>query len=269
MANEAKKIIQELKHNFGWPFDCLRYGYNSDNRFISLDGRESWSPSLEVQQKIKNSLKKLETARKATEILAKIPWVKGVFVTGSVASLNAQFDDDIDFWLIVSPRRIWLTRALDWLIFTLRGKRRLAIHGVDQHKVADRFCFNFYTTTAALTLRKQNVSYAMQFVDAIPLWLESEVLYKELLQSNRWVEQYFPEWYKKYDAVYREISGDFNTQTFFVLDIFEYIAGVLMLLKSRHKLVLSPKNIFAEQFTTWGTERILSDYDEKTITERS
>lgn len=133
-----------------------------------------------------------------------------IFITGSVASLNANEDDDIDIWLIVEPKRIWLTRALDFFLYTARGKRRLSSDGVESKKVKDKFCFNYYSTTESLELPEKSISFAMQFVDAIPVYIRDQAMYQQLLEKNAWISNFFPSWYAIASKNTYEISLDVN-----------------------------------------------------------
>lgn len=49
----------------------------------------------------------------------------------------------------------------------------------------------------------------------------------------------------------------------------EYIAGFLMILKAEKRITFKKEEIYRKMFTTWGTPRILSRYDQETFTEGS
>lgn len=263
------EILQEVKQSFGWPVDCWRYMRIEFPRYI---GKESSSNVLEesLQKKVRYSLAKINAARKVLKLLTYIPWVRMLFVTGSVASLNAESQDDIDVWIIVNPRRIWLTRAIDFFLYTLIGKRRLARDGVEEARVNDKLCFNFYSTVDSLHLKKETASYAMQFVDAIPLYIKDIGEYRLLLEQNQWIEKYFPTWYARNVEVTKNTTMSALSKKRSVFDVFfdflDYCAGVLMIAKAERQLTFSPAKVFRSEFTTWGTPRILSRYDDETFT---
>ncbi|MFZ6021991.1 MAG: hypothetical protein ACOYT9_00795 [Patescibacteria group bacterium] len=261
------EILQEVKHSFGWPVDCWRYTRIEYPRYI---GNESSTNELDesLQKKVRYSLAKIDAARKVLKWLTYLPWVRMLFITGSVASLNAEPQDDIDVWIIVNPRRIWLTRAIDFFLYTLIGKRRLARDGVEESRVNDKLCFNFYSTLDSLHLKKETASYAMQFVDAIPLYIKDIGEYRLLLEQNQWIEKYFPTWYTRNLEVIKNATSASHKKS--VWDVFfdalDYIAGVLMIAKAERQLTFSPAKVFRSEFTTWGTPRILSRYDDETFT---
>lgn len=269
MTNEVK-ILHEIKTQFGWPVDMYRYGIDSPKRYF--DGiTYADELSIDLQARVKLSLEKIEEGRKLITTLTRIPWVEMIFITGSVASLNAIDTDDIDIWMVVQPKRIWLTRALDFFIYTLQGKRRLSSDGVTAHRVKDKLCFNMYTTVGSEKLSQESVSYAIQFVDAIPLFVKDSNVYSHLIQKNFWIKKIFPTWYKNMADMFPppvEIARKKSIVEMF-LDLLEYISGVAMIAKAEKRLTLNTREIFRPMFTTWGTPRILSKYDQETITESS
>jgi len=272
MNSEFLRLL-DVKQQFQWPVDVFRYGLLGTSRYLGENGKVV-ELSEEVKQRVRFSLRKTKIAQKLLVYLAYFSWVEMIFITGSVASLNAREQDDIDVWVIVKPRRIWITRAFDFFIFTLMGKRRLSIDGVETHRVNDKLCFNFYSVTTALKLPEQSISYAIQFVDALPVFVRDFRLYAKLLSENRWVDQYFPSWYRKTAESFTSIAPSVaGPRSFWPVDRFwdivDYIAGVLMIAKAEKKVVLSPKKVFRPLFTTWGTPRILSTYDHETFAKSS
>lgn len=265
------EILQDVKQTFGWPVDTFRYGFMGDKRFWNGTTYIAELPE-DAKEKTQESLKKIAVAVQELRFLEKIPWVRMIFLTGSVASLNARKHDDIDVWLVVDDRRIWLTRAIDFFIYFLRGKRRLSVDGVVANRVSDKFCFNFYSTMSALKLPRQSISYGMQFVDAIPIFIRNLSEYVALLERNEWIKDYFPHWYQRMVTDCRVESFQ-KTQNVskrnLLLDALEYLAGVLMLLKAEKSLWIKPRHVFRSRFTTWGTHRILSRYDQEIIAEGS
>lgn len=268
--NRELEILQEIKNAFGWPVDTFRYGLMGKERYLYIHEQSNELPD-DVKKRVRFSLQKVKIAENKLRILSKIPWVQMIFLTGSVGSLNAKNEDDIDVWLVVEPKRIWCTRTLDFLLFAFSGRRRLSTDGVVAARVQDKFCFNFYSTTDALELSRHSISYAMQFVDALPVYIRSIGIYKKLLSENAWVTDFFPHWF---ELKLREL-GDSKLEALpikrgigeAILDGIEYLAGLLMLLKSEKRLTFSPRAIFRTRFTTWGTPRILSRYDKETLTE--
>jgi predicted nucleotidyltransferase len=267
-----KELLLDIKKQFDWPVDLERYQIQGkEGRY--WDGNSYFNElPTHIQKRVHDSRIKIEYAKKQLLPLTRLPWVRMILLTGSVASLNAKERDDIDVWLIVDDRRIWLTRTLDYLLYTFKGVRRLASHGVDVCKIDNKFCFNMYTTPNGSAFKHSTTSYAMQFIDAIPLYEKSEGEYFRLIQKNNWVSLFFPTWVQATlkSVAQSKIAMTEKKRSFLdpITDLFEYVAGFFMQLKMYKKLRFAKADIFVEQFTTWGSARILSSY-EKTKSERS
>ena len=72
----------------------------------------------------KYSQQKFKIAKKTANILQIIPFIKAISITGALAMNNSQEDDDIDFLIITSKNRLWLTRLFIIIFLEILGKRR-------------------------------------------------------------------------------------------------------------------------------------------------
>jgi len=273
VMNREIIVLQEIKHSFGWPIDAFRYGIPSEQRYIYDSSSANVLP-VAIQERVRFSLRKAKIAQRLLNFLTYLPWVQMVFLTGSVAALNAKKDDDIDVWIIVDPKRIWLTRALDFFVYIFLGKRRLSFDGVESDRVKDKLCFNFYSTIEAYELQEQTISNAIQFVDALPMYIRDVAEYRSFLAANAWVKQIFPSWYQQVSNWFKEgdaVNSKWAKFILFewILDATDYVAGVLMLLKAEKRLCVLPSQVYRKIFTTWGTPRILSKYDQETFSKSS
>src|SRR3989338_9502543 len=82
------------------------YGFSPEGQNLALRLRKS-----------KYSLKKINFARKISSLLFIIPGVKIVAVTGNLAMLSADENDDIDLLVVTGKNRIWLIRFLCVVLF--------------------------------------------------------------------------------------------------------------------------------------------------------
>lgn len=143
------------------------------------------------------SEQKIQTAQtQVVPLVKKIPWIKGVFITGSVAATNALPQDDIDFMIITASGRLWLSRAALFVLTWRRGVRRpwQATHSGDS--VQNTWCFNLWLTTSTLTLPgpKQSVYSAYEVLQAKMIWGDSD-LPARWLDANQWVGRFLPSWW--------------------------------------------------------------------------
>jgi len=81
---------------------------------------------------------------------SKIPFVKAVVLTGSVAAGAVRSKDDIDFLIITQANRLWISRPLIVLYGWMKGKRR-SWHTEEPNS----WCFNFWLEETHLALPKK------------------------------------------------------------------------------------------------------------------
>jgi hypothetical protein len=246
--NKEIEQIAIYKSKFKWPLDTVRYALPAgDSRYLRI--AEDLLPPEEIKQRIRESLTKLKVAKASVDFWRNISWVEMVFVTGSTASLNALADHDIDLWIIVKPNRIWLTRFFEWIHFNKLGSRR----NRSSKEVKNLFCINYYKTTDDLKIRTESMAYAMQFVDAVPIFIRNYNLYAKLLSLNSWIEQFFPSWYTNISAQVNKVDANSNAErnsNSMFWDFLNFILGFLQQLKIKRRF---PKirEIFTNEFTTW------------------
>lgn len=134
----------------------------------------------------KFSLEKIEKARLMAQKLTKIKWFKMVAVTGSVAMMSANKDDDIDILVITENNRLWLARAI--------GMFWLKVVGIDFRRagekvVADKFCFNMWLDQQNLEIisQKRSVGAALDLIN-MKVVTGDKTIFEKLLRKNDWIE---------------------------------------------------------------------------------
>jgi hypothetical protein len=154
--------------------------------FFFLPGREELVALRAKREGISQA--KFEKAVNYAKLLHLIPWVRGVFVTGTLAMGNAEEEGDLDLLVIARERRIWLTRLMTTFLLDLLGIR-IKI----PHKVKDRVDPNMFLSESALLVpsNEQNLYTAHEVVQAVPIW-EVAPIHQEFLAMNRWVREFFP-----------------------------------------------------------------------------
>lgn len=114
-------------------------------------------------------------------LMAGLPYVRGVSVTGALAVGSVEAGADLDYLVVTEPDRLWLCRALVILLV-----RWAAIHG-------DEVCPNYFLTRRALQFDRPNFYSAHEFLRMAPLagW----GVYREMLAANRWAQYFLPNAY--------------------------------------------------------------------------
>ena len=79
----------------------------------------------------------LPKARRMARFIGQFPFVRGVFVSGSLSKHCMRPESDVDFFIITEPGRLWLARTL-LVVFK-------KIFLLNSHKY---FCVNYFVDTA-------------------------------------------------------------------------------------------------------------------------
>lgn len=111
-------------------------------------------------------------------MIAALPFVRMVAVTGSLAMNNADEGKDIDYMIVTAPRHLWTCRALSLLI-----ARIAKLEGV-------HLCPNYLVTTNALELKEHSLYVAHEVAQMIPL--SGVETYAEMCRLNCWFHEYLP-----------------------------------------------------------------------------
>lgn len=119
--------------------------------------------------------------RARARLIGGFPFVRGVALSGSASKDVLKPGDDIDFFVITAPERLWLCRTLLMLfkkVFLLNSHRF--------------FCVNYLVSEDRMELPDQNVFTAMEIAWMRPLW--GARWYEPFLAANRWTDEYLPNW---------------------------------------------------------------------------
>lgn len=111
-------------------------------------------------------------------LMAQLPFVRMVAVTGSLAMGNVQKEADIDYLLVAADDHLWVCRAFVIALVRLAARRRLEL------------CPNYFITERALHFTEQNLYTAHELVQMVPLY--GLAIYRQMRRLNRWTEDFLP-----------------------------------------------------------------------------
>lgn len=205
----------------------------SNENYYFLKGRGKIVDLRKKKEKL--SQKKLKTARLIGRLLKLIPTIKLAGITGSLAMNNSEEDDDIDFLIIASKNRLWLTRLLVLLLLEATGKRRKT----GDTNVKDKICPNIFLDEKNLALPKKerNLFTAHEICQMKVLW-DRDNTYKRFIWENRWVKKFLPNAVKINSKFQIQNSKfHFKIKNFF-LDILEKFAFKAQLFYMKPKMTI-------------------------------
>ncbi|HEY6398194.1 MAG TPA: hypothetical protein VIX82_12140 [Solirubrobacteraceae bacterium] len=122
------------------------------------------------------------SAVRSCRVLASLPWVRLVAVSGSLAVGAAEDDADVDLFIVTVDGRVWLARALTIALgkAAARARRRQDIW----------LCPNYLLTATALELPERDVFTAHELAQLVPLF--GPDAYRALLTANPWYRDFLP-----------------------------------------------------------------------------
>lgn len=164
---------------------------NYQHDYITLATHQIKSSKLE--SKIKSSQLKIAQAQPLVRWLKRLPWVKAVAVTGSVAVDNAGVNDDLDFLIVTGQQRLWLVRPVVLFLAIIFGKRR----DVRGNHRDNSWCFNLFLeeTTLKMEPDQHNIYTAYEVLQAKFIYDRAGVEARWLAE-NAWVQPVLPNFYR-------------------------------------------------------------------------
>jgi hypothetical protein len=111
-------------------------------------------------------------------LIARLPFVRMVAVTGALAMNNVDDGADIDYLIVTSSGRLWLCRGLVVALVKWASLRGITL------------CPNYLLSERALVFPDQSLYAAHELTQMVPL--HGQALYQRMLYVNRWTEQFLP-----------------------------------------------------------------------------
>jgi len=144
--------------------------------FYTLANREAIVTTRQQRQRLSGRF--WPRARRYGRMIASLPFVKMVAVTGELAMDNVRDHSDIDYFIVTEHRRLWLCR-----LFVL-GVVHLAA------RFGDTVCPNYLLSERTLALGERDLYSAHEVVQMIPL--SGLDTYARFRQRNQWVYDFLP-----------------------------------------------------------------------------
>ncbi|HTR82225.1 MAG TPA: nucleotidyltransferase domain-containing protein [Bacteroidota bacterium] len=113
--------------------------------------------------------------------LRQVPFVRAVFVTGSLSKNVAGPSSDVDFMIVTAKNRLWVSKMI------LTAIRRTILFGSTKY-----FCCNLFVTEDGFMFFEQNIFNAIEIATTQVLW--NEAAHRKFQSANSWIERFLPNW---------------------------------------------------------------------------
>jgi predicted nucleotidyltransferase len=167
VLSESELLQEKISQKFGFYFLCGRE---------DIVEKRLWRKKLADQ--------KWKKLRRVFKILIIVPFVRGIFVSGSLALENSKDDSDVDIIVVAKYGRIWTVRTLMTALTFILGVRRYG------KKTKDRICLNHYITDKSLQIPFESIYNAESYVHLVNVYAEDESIFRKFQLQNDWLRKY-------------------------------------------------------------------------------
>lgn len=145
------------------------------------------------KRKEKISQKKISKINFYLKLLSIFPQIKLVGLSGSLAMMNANKNDDIDLFIITARNRLFTGRFIAILLAQLLGIRRLPITNYRLRITRDKVCLNLFFDEKSLLVPSYKATpyVAHEILQMKPVVIRGDI-YQRFLKENKWVYKMFP-----------------------------------------------------------------------------
>lgn len=114
-----------------------------------------------------------------------VPYVRAMFVSGSLALSHAGPKSDFDVLVVAASGRLYTCRILLSLAASLLGARRTK----DDVVAPDKFCFNHYITDTHLHIEYQSLYNAQTYINMRPIFAQGDII-ASFYHQNQWLNSF-------------------------------------------------------------------------------
>ncbi len=139
-------------------------------------------PASVVAERLQNEIRASRMMKRVKWIaffLRQVPFVRAVFITGSLSKNVAGPSSDADFMIVTAPNRLWITKMF------LTAIRRVFLLNSIRY-----FCLNLFVTEKGFQFPNRNVFNAIEIATTRVLW--NSASYRKFQSANSWIEQFLP-----------------------------------------------------------------------------
>jgi hypothetical protein len=151
--------------------------------FYSLQNDPTLGDRRNLSHKRADAL--IPIAERGARLLFQFPFVRGVFISGSLSKHCAEEKEDVDYFIVTSANRLWIARTLMHLF------KKLTYFRGRQH----RYCMNYYVDEEALEIREKNIFTATELVTLIAASGNGGII--SFFKANEWTTRFYPRYHHR------------------------------------------------------------------------
>jgi len=155
--------------------DLLQSAIECRDGWYFLAGRSDLIATRSRREALSRDL--LERDRQIVSLVSKMPFVRMVALSGSLAHLNAEGSADLDLFVITAPHRVWSVTVATLVIARLLGWRK-------------RMCLNYVVSERAMRVEPEDLFSANQIIHLKPVF--GEQVFARFVTANRFVGDFYP-----------------------------------------------------------------------------
>jgi hypothetical protein len=154
--------------------------------FYSLQNDPTLADRRNLSHKRADAL--IPIAVRGARLLFQFPFVRGVFISGSLSKRCAEEKEDVDYFIVTSANRLWIARTIMHLF-----KKLTYLRG-HQH----RYCMNYYVDEEALEIREKNIFTATELVTLVAasgnagISSDANATIISFFEANEWTTRFYP-----------------------------------------------------------------------------
>lgn len=143
-------------------------------------------------ERLQINTEKLKRAGQWARWMVRLPYVRGVFAYGSLATGNTKEESDLDVLIVVAPGHIFTARFFMTWFTEMFGIRRA--HAL----VKDRICLNHYVTEDALAVPEayRNLPTAWLWARMFLLAGHDSLAAERFVVANAWIGEWLPNYHE-------------------------------------------------------------------------
>lgn len=147
------------------------------NQFYLLTNAPKWVQTRKENNK--RASKYINRAHKMTRLMTYFPYVRGVFISGSLSKNVMPLDGDIDYFIVTKPKRLWVARTF-LILF-----KKVFLFNSKKH-----FCVNYFVDETLLEIEEKNRFTATEVATVLPVY--GTQTYQDFWAANQWLKNYYP-----------------------------------------------------------------------------